>query len=64
MGKIKALQIRIPQELWVFAKKRSIDREMSLNTLIIDLLDHYKKKYEKRLTSSDTMVSFNNKEDK
>lgn len=63
MDKIKALQVRLPKELWAFAKKRSIDREISFNSLIVDLLDKYKKKYEKRLTASDTMVSLPHDED-
>ena len=57
MTDIKSLQIRIPKELWAFAKKKGIDREISFNMLIVDLLRKYKEKCEKKLTKDDTVVS-------
>jgi len=57
MTDIKSLQIRIPKELWAFAKKKGIDREISFNMLIVDLLRKYKEKCEKKLTKDDTTVS-------
>jgi len=57
MSDTKPVQIRIPKELWTFAKKKGIDREMSFNQVIIELIRKYKEKCEKRLKNDDTMVS-------
>jgi len=56
MNDIKALNIRLPKELWSFAKKKGTDREMSMNQIIIELLNKYKKKCENKLTDCDTEV--------
>lgn len=63
MSKIKKSQLRIPQELWAFIRKRAYEREISINTLIVNLLENYKKRYENKLTSCATIVSSNKKED-
>ena len=45
------------KELWSFLAKKSVDREMSINDIIIERLNKYKEKFEKKLTSRDGMVS-------
>lgn len=52
----KAISLRIPKELWVFSKKKAVDREMSFNDIVVELLTKYKLKCEKKLTSEDTTV--------
>jgi len=57
MTRRKTLTLRIPPELWSFLKKRAVDHETSLNDVIVDRLIKFKDKCEKRLHSSDTVVS-------
>lgn len=52
----KIFNVRLEKDLWSFLKKKGVDREMSLNEMIIDLIKKYKKKCENKLTSSNTMV--------
>lgn len=56
-NKRKALTLRLPKDLWVFISKKSIDREMSINDVVIDRLKKYKEKCENKLTRHDGMVS-------
>lgn len=46
MTNIKAFNIRLPKEMWIFIKKKAIDREMSINQLLIELIKKYQKKFE------------------
>lgn len=48
--------IRLEKEIWVFLKKKAIDREISANELINDCLRKYKIKCEKKLTELDIKV--------
>lgn len=57
MREIKATSIRLPKDLWLFLKRRSSEREMNANQLIIELLTKYKNKCEKRLTDGDIVIS-------
>lgn len=57
MDDIKAFNIRIPKDMWVFLKKKSIDQEKAMNAIVIDCLEKYKKKCEKKLTQGDAVVS-------
>lgn len=57
MEQMKALTLRINKETWAFLKKKAIDREMSLQELINDCLEKYKKKCQNKLTDVDTLVS-------
>jgi len=56
MKEKKIFNVRMDKDLWSFLKKKGVDREMSLNNMIIYLASQYKKKCEKKLTDSDTMV--------
>ena len=47
--KIKIITLRLPLELWKYTHKASIDREMSVNALVIDCLKKYQSNREKRL---------------
>lgn len=53
----KALTLRMKRDLWAFLAKKSVDNDTSINDLIINRLNKYKEKCEKKLTRSDTMVS-------
>lgn len=53
----KILTLRLDRQTWSFLKKRAVDRDMSLQELINDCLEKYKKKCENKLTSSDVLVS-------
>ena len=57
MVEIKPITLRLEKSLWVFLKKKAIDREITLTELIINDLEKYKNKCEKKLTQEDTMVS-------
>ena len=46
---IKTFNIRIPKDLWVFLSKKSIDRELSMNKMLIELIKKYKNKCEKKV---------------
>jgi len=52
----KIFNVRLDKDLWTFIKKKGVDRELSLNEMIIDLIRKYKKKCENKLTSHNTMV--------
>jgi hypothetical protein len=44
---IKMLCIRVPKDMWIFCKKKTTDREMSVNALINELLYKYRNKVER-----------------
>ncbi len=48
MEKTKAFNIRIPKHLWEFLRKRSTDKEKSMNSILMDLLEKHMKQIEKR----------------
>lgn len=52
----KIFNVRISRELWSFIKKKGVDREMSINRIIIELIENYKKRCEKKLTEDNTIV--------
>ena len=56
MQDTKAFQIRMPKETWVFLKKKAVDQERSMNDLILSCVEKFKKRYENKLTDSDTNV--------
>lgn len=47
MEKIKSFNVRIPHSLWIAIKKEAIDREVSLNQIVIECLQKYKEEIEK-----------------
>lgn len=48
MEEIKAFNIRVPKELWVFLKKQSIEQEKTMNAIIQTVLEKYKKGFDKK----------------
>lgn len=48
----KALNIRMPKEMWLFLKNQSIDQEKSMNEIVLKRLENYKKNIEKRVDES------------
>lgn len=55
-GKLKTFNVRMEKELWVFLKKLSIQKEMSMNDIIINRVKKLRDRKEKKLTSHDAMV--------
>lgn len=53
---IKAFPTRLPKELWKFLKKKSAEKEMSMNDIVVALINKYKKSLEKSLTKSDIEI--------
>lgn len=53
---LKTFNIRIPKSLWAYIKKLSVDRDETMNSLLINLLEKHKKKNENKLTNSDANV--------
>ncbi len=47
---IKAFQMRMPKDMWIFLKKTAIDQEISMMDIIVRCVDKYKKRIENRLT--------------
>ena len=48
-AKVKALNIRLPLDLWKYIHKTSIDRELSVNALINECLKKYQSNREKKI---------------
>jgi hypothetical protein len=53
---IKSFNVLLPKELWAFLKKESAYREVSMVEIIKSLVEKYKNKTEKKLTSLNTDV--------
>lgn len=52
----KIFNVRMSRDLWAFLKKKGVDREMSLNEIILDITRKYRDKCEKKLTDDNTIV--------
>lgn len=52
----KIFNVRIEKELWCFLKKKGVDKDKSLNEMIVDLIKNYKKKCESKLTDNGMKV--------
>ncbi len=53
---IKTFNMRIPKEMWMFLKQTAAQQEVSMTEIIVRCVDKYKKKFDDRLTVSDTHV--------
>lgn len=53
---VKAFQIRLDKEVWMFLKLLSARQERSMNLIIEECVNKYKKRFDKVLTGSDTTV--------
>ena len=49
MTESKAFLIRIPKDLWLFLKKKSAQKEMSMNQILMECLTKYKEKSKKKV---------------
>lgn len=47
MENLKNFQVRLEKDLWLFLKKVSYEKEISMNAVITLLIANYKKKYKK-----------------
>ncbi len=54
---MKAFQVRLPRDTWVFLKRMAAEQERSMANIIEGCINKYKSKFEKKLTDDDTMVS-------
>lgn len=57
MDNIKAFNVRMPKEMWVFLKKQSLYKEKPMNVIINYCLEKYKKTCEKTLTLDNDLIS-------
>ena len=48
LKEIKTFNVRMPRSLWTFLRNHSTDNDKSLNSIIIELVEKYKIKLEKR----------------
>jgi predicted DNA-binding protein len=48
MQPIKAFQVRLPKDIWVFLKKISAEQERSMNTIIQECVNKYIKKVDSK----------------
>ena len=53
---IKTFNMRMPKDMWMFLKNAAAQQEISMTEIIVRCVDKYKKKFDSRLTSSDTHV--------
>jgi hypothetical protein len=51
---MKVFSVRMPKDMWVFLKTTSIHSTMTMNEIIVDCVNKYKIKIDKRLTSKNT----------
>lgn len=49
MSDTKAFNVRLPRHIWVFLRNQSTERDKSLNSLILELIEKDKKRLEKKL---------------
>lgn len=54
--KIKAMNIRLPEESWKYLRNLSTDIDTSMNEIIITLIQNHKNNSKKLLTNDDAMV--------
>jgi predicted DNA-binding protein len=54
--KIKAMNIRLPEEHWRYLRNLSTDVEKSMNEIIIALIINHKNNSKKLLTNDNAMV--------
>jgi hypothetical protein len=52
----KKFTIRLPKDLWVWLKHKSVEQEESMQEIIVRRVQKYKNKFEKCLTDNDTNV--------
>lgn len=50
-SKLKTFNVRIPQELWTFLKYDSFDKGVSMNSIVTECLNKYKRKMDNKLIS-------------
>lgn len=53
---LKHFNMRMDKELWLFIKNASAAQDISMGDLIINLVEKYKSKIEKKLTTKDINV--------
>jgi hypothetical protein len=45
----KIIPLRMSRETWLFLKKRSMEKNLSMNKIIMKLVESYKTKVEKKI---------------
>lgn len=56
MQEIKSFNLRMNREIWEFLKIQSVVENSSMTQIIVELINKYKKTYEKKLTCKDALV--------
>jgi hypothetical protein len=52
----KAFNVLLPKPLWAYIKKLAIDRDESMNSFVIRVLEKHKEKAEKKLTNNNVNI--------
>lgn len=53
----KAFNVRLPKSLWAKFKKKTVDQDISMNSIIVRLINDYmKKSFKNDLTINDAKV--------
>lgn len=53
---VKALNVRLPKDVWLFLKHFSADRELSMNEIIVMCLKKLKMRHARSLTDIEELV--------
>ncbi len=51
---VKTFSVRMPKDIWIFLKTASITKHLTMNDIIVDCMDKYRNRVEKKLTSKNT----------
>lgn len=57
MKDVKAFNVRLPRETWLFLKMYCAQKETHMNKLLAEYVEKLKNNYEKGLTKSNAVVS-------
>lgn len=58
MAQIKAMNIRLPKEMWVFLREKSLKTESSMNGIILKYIENdMKRRGKKELQDKNSVVS-------
>lgn len=52
MQEMKAFQMRVPKDIWLFLKHEAAEKETSMVEIILSCVRKYKKNEEKKLTDT------------
>ena len=51
---VKTFTMRLPKNVWMFLKRAAVDQEIPMTEIIVRCVEKYKKKFDDKLTKTDT----------